>query len=316
MDIVLEALDFSDRIIIPNASPQKGWTSMSGVIELCGEGSCQAAFWGKEIQNFALSHREGFFIFWGKFQGFITDFHFGKENFLYGSHLNALLKKAVIPPVSIKGKTPSEALDEIFSENIPWIKVCAKEGGDPLSFLTKDYENAFDAVSDYLSGENMGFSVFLEGRELFLKVIDGAENPLVIKEGNKTIYEKTLDFSAKKAVFGGWYKKTEEDDGTRLSEAEWKYAEKEKKSGIFRYDTVLSASSPKKAEAELSKLSESFEIKCKTRNIIFEKDYFLGDIVWLEWEEEAQKKQISSVDIWQEKNVYHEEPQFIEYKEV
>ena len=317
MDVLLWSLDFSDKVVLPPTSKSIGYVSMNAKIEFCGSGSCELVFCSSDVEEFARAHPEGFFIFWGKFQGYITDWQFKKGgNRLFGSHLNSIIYKAVIPPQDIKNVVVDE-INSLIDTNIPWINVVEFTGTvKRIDFKKDGYTNADKFVQEYLKKVGLGYSVYIEDRKLYFKVLNSEENPLLLSPNNLNVYEIQEDFSNKKVAYRGWYKKTEEDDGTKLDEPVWKSVSTDIKSGIYGQDVVLSASSPKAAEDELAKYENEHTITCKTRNVSYMEDYELGDIVRLQKEKITTYKQISAVELWHEGNSYHEEPKLTDYKEV
>ena len=317
MDVTLWSLDFSDKMIVPPTSEMIGYISMNAKIEFCGSGSCELVFVSRDVEEFTRNHPEGFFIIWGKFQGYITDWQFKKgENRLFGSHLNSIIYKAVIPPQNFTNTPAISKLNTLISENIPWLNVVTHPvTPDRIDIKNDKYTNADKFVQDWLNKVNLGYKIYIEDKKLYFKIIKPETNPLLLSPENLNVYEIQEDFSNKKVAYRGWYKKTEEDDGTKLDEPVWKSVTAVSKTGIFGQDVVLSASSPQAAKDELAKYGEEYTIACKTRNISYLDDYKLGDIVRLQKEKITTNKIISAVELWHEGNAYHEEPQLTDYKE-
>lgn len=318
MDVTLFALDFSDKIILPQSSETIGYISMNAKIEFCGSGSCELVFISKEVEEFARAHPEGFFLFWGKFQGYITDWQFKNgENRLFGSHLNSLLYKEAFAPQNITSANVASKINSLVGD-ISWLEVIKTSGTFPsTAYKTDKYINADKFTQDYLSKVGMGYEIFVENRKLFFKALKSNNNSLLLSKNNLNVYEVQEDFSNKNIAFRGWYKKTEEDDGTKLDEPVWKLIVRgTEKQGIFSQTVILSASSPQSAKDELKKYKNKYTIGCKTRNISYLEDYKLGDIVRFQNNNTTVKKVISAVELWFEGNSYHEEPQLTDYEEV
>lgn len=320
MDIVFYTLDFSDKFILPAASKEVGYISMNAKIEFCGSGSCELVFCSADLEEFAKAHPEGFFITWGNFQGYITDWQFKeREKRLFGSHLNSIIHKAVFPPQNI-AESESDIKTVIYglvNEYIPWLNVVeTSETFGKFAFSKDVYLGADSFIMEYLEKAGLGYRVYIENRALSFELLKPRNNPIMLSRNNLNVYELQEDFSNKNTAFGGWYKKTEEDDGTRLEEEEWLYITTDSKTGIYRQDTVLSASSPQAAMDELSACKDEYTIACKTRNIEYITDYSVGDIIRLQQGNKTVPKQISAVELWLEGSTYHEEPQLTDFKEV
>ena len=318
MDIVFWTLDFSDKFVLPATSKTIGYVSMNAKIEFCGSGSCELEFYCKDLEDFTRAHPEGFFIVWGKFQGYITDWQFKeKKKSLYGSHLNSIIHKAVFPPQNITTRTVAYNVNKLVSANVPWLKVVSsKDASEIVPFCKEKYTNADSFVQEYLEKVGLGYNVYIEDKELCFEIVFPEKNSLMLSENNLNMYELQEDFSNKKKAFGGWYKKTQENDGTKLDEPEWEYITTEIKEGIYKQDIVLSASSPQEAEDELLTYKDEYTIDCKTRNVEFNVDYKIGDIIRLQRDEETITKQVSAVELWLEGSTYHEEPLLTDFKEV
>lgn len=318
MDIVFWTLDFSDKFVLPATSKTVGYTSMNAKIEFCGSGSCELEFYCKELEDFVRAHPEGFFIVWGKFQGYITDWQFKeKGKHLYGSHLNSIIHKAVFPPQNITSSKAATKVNSLISANIPWLTVVSKtDTSEKVPFCKEKYTSADSFVQEYLEQAGLGYRVFIKDKALYFEVLFPEENPLMLSYNNLNIYEMQEDFSNKKRAFGGWYKKTQENDGTKLETPEWKYITTQTKTGIYKQDIVLSASSPQEAKDELLTYQDEYTIDCKTRNVELNTDYQIGDIIRLQKDGGTMKKQVSAVELWLEGSAYHEEPILTDYKEV
>lgn len=318
MDVTLWSLDFLDKVILPPSSEAVGYISMNAKIELCGSGSCELVFNSKEVMDFARAHPEGFLIFWGKFQGYITDWQFKKGgNRLFGSHLNSLLYKAVFPLQDIKSGDVLTNIKNLIEDNIPWLEVAtASEKFPSIGYKTETYLNADKFTQEYLQKAELGYSIYSENKKFIFKLIKPQNNTLVLSENNLNVYEVQEDFSNKNVAYRVWYKKTEDDDGTKLEEPKWTLMQKaETPKGIFGQDVVLSASSKQAAKDELAKYKIEHNIECKTRNISYLDDYKMGDIIRYQSKDITIKKIVSSVELWYEGSSYHEEPQLTDYKE-
>lgn len=320
MDIVFWTLDFSDKFILPATSKDIGYVSMNAKIEFCGSGSCQLVFSSAELEEFAKAHPEGFFLIWGDFQGYITDWQFTEgENRLFGSHLNSIIHKAVFPPQDIAENSDriNTVIEELIGDHIPWILfVQPEEKLSKVAFVKDSYTSADSFIQEYLEKAGLGYRVYIEDKKLYFEILSPKTNSLMLSKNNLNVYEIQEDFSNKKTAYGGWYKKTEEDDGTKLEEEQWLYISTDKKKGIYTQDTVLTASSPQQAMNELLTCKDEYTITCKTRNIEYKADYELGDIVRLQQGRATMQKQISTVELWLEGSTYHEEPQLTDFKEV
>lgn len=315
MDIIFKTLDFTDKKILPPSSKEIGYTSMNCTMEHCDTGSFELAFRDEELEKFVKAYPEGLLVKWGHFEGYLTDFHFEEtQKSLYGSHINALTHKFVVPPQNITTAKVEATVKSLINTYAPWLVFDDTGYTDVVEFSTDTYMHGDKFLKDYLSKLKWGYRIYTKGAELHFKLVKPEVNPLMFSIGNKNIYEITEDFSNKNVAYGGWYKKTEEDDGTKLDTEEWIYITTATKTGIFKNDTVLSANSPQAAKDELTAKKLEHTYLAKTRNVDYNTDYTLGDIIRLKTEE-TTKKQVTSIDLWFESDTYHEEPVLAEWEE-
>lgn len=320
MDILFYTLDFSEKFILPPHSKTIGYISMNTAIELCGNGSFELVFYSEDLEEFAKAHPEGLYVIWGDFQGYMTDWQFKeKEKRLFGSHLNSVIHKEVFKPQRItKDDTVDNVLNNLIGkndDNVNWINYDSYDGSEIIEYTTDKCMNADKFLQEYLPKGKMGYLIYAKDHKLYLKAIPPKENPLILSKNNLNVYEIQEDFSNKNIAYGGWYKKTEEDDGTTLETPTWEYIELSEKSGVYKQDVVLSASSPGAAKEEVNKYKKEHEFTCKTRNLKLGVDYNLGDVVRLQHKGTTVKKQVSSVSLWYEGATYHEEPTLVNWEE-
>ena len=319
MDIVLETLDFSDKFILPASSKNVGYVSMNAEIQFCDNGSFELVFVHPEMEQFVKAHPEGLFVLWGKFQGYMTDFQFTKnEKRIFGSHLNVMLHKAVFPPQTITQASGDvrTVLYNLIGRYIPWLHVePSTEPFGTVTYETDTYKAADSVIQEMLSKIQLGFTVYLEDRTLYFGIRRPKHNPIVLSENNRNITDFQEDFSNKTVAFGGWYQKTKEDSGTEVDPPVWTYLTSADKAGIFKQDVVLSAESPTAAADELAGYVAEHTFDCKTRNLDFGTDYGLGDVLRFQTGSSMAHKQVSGVSLWLEGSTYHEEPTLTNWEE-
>lgn len=317
MDIIFRTLDFTGKHILPPSSKEIGYISMNGTAENCDIGSFELVFRDKELEDFARSHPEGLLVRWGHFEGYFTDFQFTeKQKTVFGSHINALTHKIVFPPQSITSKDKIEdKVKSLINQYAPWLVFDDTGYTDTIDFATETYMHGDKFLKEYLGKLRWGYRIYTEGKELHFRLVKPETNPLMFSIGNRNIYEITEDFSCKDAFYGGWYRKTKEDDGTELEEEKWLYITTEEKEGIYKCDTVLNAHSPQAAIDELKAKKNKHTYLSRTRNVEYNTDYTLGEIIRLQTDGITTTKQIQSIDFWLEKDTYHEEPVLSEWED-
>lgn len=315
MDIRFYTLDFSDLHILPQSSENVGYTSMNTETEFRGNGSFQMIFRDEELEQFVRNHKEGLLVTWGAFQGYFTDYQFKeKEKWIFGSHLNALLHKYVVPNQTIDGDLQEE-VKYLISKYTPFTYVESKEVFGDIEFTTEEYLNMDTFMQKLATHAGIGYRLYIQNRVIYFELLKANKNPLMLSKNNTNVYELQEDFSNKNVAYGGWYKKIQKDDETEEETEEWTYISTATKSGIYKQDVVLKASSPAEAEKELSEYGATFDLNCKTRNLEYEKDYRLGDIIRYQSKTETVLKQVSKISLWHEKSTYHEEPTLTEWED-
>lgn len=313
MDVRFYTLDFSELHILPEQSKDIGYISMDAEIEFCGTGTFQLVFHDNETVKFIKKHPEGLLIDWGDFQGYFTDYQFAeKKKWIFGSHINALLHKFVIPNQSISGDLQS-AVQSLIAKYTPFTFVENAEGFGDITFSTEKYQNLDTFLIALATEAGIGYRVYIKNRVIYFELRKANRNPLMLSKNNRNVYEAQEDFSNKTAAYGGWYQKTKEDDGTE-AEPVWVYISSADKTGIYKQDVVLNAASPSEAKKELAGYVAIFDTDCKTRNITYGVDYNLGDIVRYQSESATVLKQVSKISLWHEKSTYHEEPTLTEWE--
>lgn len=86
--------------------------------------------------------------------------------------------------------------------------------------------------------------------------------------------------------------------------------------GIYRWESVLSAQTESEAESELTGKKKEQSITLMSRNLEYGSDYSLGDIAYVQkvagQARFTQKKQITAVTIWYEQGNFGQQPEFSE----
>lgn len=319
MDLFLKTLDFSEKFILPASSENVGYVSMNAEIQFCDSGSFELVFVSTEMEQFIKKHPEGLFLFWGSFQGYMTDFQFTKnEKRIFGSHLNAILHKAVFPPQTITEASGDvrTILYNLIGRHIPWLKVePSTESFGTVTYETDAYQTADSFIQAVLGKLGLGFTVYMEDGSLYFGIRKPTRNPIVLSENNRNVTDFQEDFSNKAVAFGGWYKKAKEDNGTEVDPPVWTYITTSDKSGIFKQDVVLTAESPTAAADELAGYVPEHSFGCKTKNLDFGIDYALGDVLRFQAGGTTTYKQVIGVSLWLEGTTYHEEPTLNDWEE-
>lgn len=337
MDIRFYTLDFSDMRILPETSKYNGYTSMNAEIEFRGNGKFELVFYDDEIEQFVREHPEGLLITWGKFQGYLTDYQFKeKEKWLFGSHINSLLHKFLIclpdqrvgntvdrdgntdaiAPKKIDGDLQA-AVKDIITTYTPFVFVENEEKFGDIVFSLEDMTYCDTFIKELTEKAKIGYKLYIKDKVVYFELLKPVNNPLMLSKNNNNVYETQEDFSNKDMIYSGWYMKYIGDN--------WNYEPPrpqyeptlitlDGKTGLLRQDVELNAIYEEDATEEIKRYKTNYDITCKTRNIEFDVDYKLGDILRYQTKHTTVLKQVSKISLWHEKNTYHEEPNLIEWE--
>ena len=225
-------------------------------------------------------------------------------------HLNGLLFKKVIPKGEYSGDIQAVSKN-VIEQHFDWLNFY---NNNNLANYQVEYKldkpmqgNKF--FKDFLTLKNMGFNIWMDWKQkkFMFKLLKSVQNPLRLSEDNLNAYEFSENFDSKNVAFGGWYEKEPPEDD-KEAEAVWTYIESNSKTGIYKQDVVLSAKNEIEAIEELKKHIADYSLKFKTRNVKYNIDYKIGDIVKVLTDNKTVKKKVTGVEIWHEKNEYNEQP--------
>lgn len=311
MDINFYDFNLNKIHILPTSSQSIGYISMNAKIEFNDNGSLQISFWDDDLQKKLTQHPEGLIVKWGIFEGFTTGYQFEEQTKrIYGMHLNGLLFKKVIPKGEYSGDIQAVSKN-IIEQHFDWLIF-----SDDNNLANSQVEYKLDKpvqgnkfFKDFLALKNMGFNIWIdwERKKFMFKMLKSIQNSLRLSEDNLNAYEFSENFDSKNVAFGGWYEKEPPEDD-KEAEAVWTYIEGDSKTGIYKQDVVLSAKNENEAMEELKKHIADYSLKFKTRNVKYNIDYKIGDIVKVLTDNKTVKKKVTGVEIWHEKNEYNEQP--------
>lgn len=246
-----------------------------------------------------------------------------REGILYGRTCNWLLTGGVVPDFDTKSEIlPANGDVETLARAyvayaLPWMQLGETAGfTKQIQFWRNTYNSLSDVVCDCLANDGGGHEVVFDrvSKRWVFRCLKGRELPLLLSEQSRTAYETEYTRDALEGYTGGWYQEEQPEDaeGNR-PDAVWKYIALDgEKTGIYRRDCVLSASTQSEARSELAKKQAVQAIQAKTRNLKLGKDYQLGDVVRVQVAAGAtritQKKRIVGVNISYEAGACEEQP--------
>lgn len=156
--------------------------------------------------------------------------------------------------------------------------------GSAIKFWRNTQNPLEKVVSECLARIGAGHRVEFdpENKKWVLQLLQGRELPLIISESNKNAYASQIDEDCLEYYTCGWYEEqpeAEEGSGS-APESVWKFIPGDTaKTGIYRWECVLSGTSLSDARSELEKKTWSSSIQAKAHGLALGEDYQLGDIV-------------------------------------
>lgn len=308
-DIRFYDFDFNLLYILPQSADKSGYTAVNATIEFADSGNIEITFYDNELKSIVRNNRDKLLVVWRDFQGYITSYMFAETiNKLFGKHLNGLLQRAVIPTITALSseKEAGYILNNSVFPNMSWLT--AETGiagkGEKIIYSTDKYMRADKAVKEINAMAKSGYMIKadIRNKTFTYYFLDRTDNSLMLSVSNLNIYEPELTYKNTDVAFGGWYEKKTDDIST------WTYITNDStKTGIYKIDTVLSATTEEEARKELSKHVSDYEIATKTKTLEHGTDYNIGDVVRVQIDGVTEKRLISGVNMWNEQS-YGEEP--------
>ena len=298
MDIKFYDYNFNLVGILPQNSKINGYNALNFTIDFNDIGNFELEFVSDKIKSLVKTHKNNLFIVAGKFQGYLTGYLFKDTCRLYGKHLNGLLHKAVIPIIAKQTNNVETITRKIIEENYSFLTLGEVKGFDTkIEFETDKYIQGDNFFKDLLQRDNAGYNISIDfsSRKLVFEVLKLEESNLVLSEEKLNAYDFETNYDNKKLAYGGWYKEKQEE-----GEGIWKYISLEENSGkygLYKEDVVLTSNNKNEALAELKKKKAIFDIKAKTKKIKWGKDYQLGTILKIRYDNEILTKKVTSINV-------------------
>ena len=307
-DIRFYDLDFNLLHILPPHSNKIGYKAINAQQDFNGSGSFELLFWDSNLKELVKKYRDNMLIVWRDFQGLLTSYKFNdKENHLYGTHINGLLHRAIIPVRSEKTDTV-ENLTNLAVNNINWLGFTEPQTmTNTVTYSTDKPTTADTYLQKLFEVGECGYELKADfiNKRYKLGIITTRQNPLMLSAANLNAYEFETNYIGKEIAFGGWYK---------LNDV-WTYISlDDTKSGIHKIDTVLGATTKAEALNELKQKKAEHKITMNTRRIEYGVDYSIGDVLRVQEDGVTQHKLINGIMRWDESG-YGEKPILTDYEE-
>ncbi len=241
----------------------------------------------------------------------VVGYELSDELVIYGRTCNWLLSKRITPKIAKKavfaGEKTAEMVRDAFSD-VTNFEIKSIVSGDKTEFETEE-GTTLSAVCKCLDNSGLGHEITFNEKDnkWEFNIFSGKENEIILSEAHKNAYNTGISFDLLDYVSCGKYEK-ETSNGIKTVDI----VKDAEKTGIYRWETKLSASSEDEAKKELDILNEKYELSMDTEGISWKKDYDLGDVLRLQVIKGSfkknEKRKVMGVEIFVEQGVYKETP--------
>lgn len=248
------------------------------------------------------------------------------ELVIYGRSCSWLLKKRTVPAFSmenpVEGISLGVNLEDTarsiaaysFSdvENFRLGDICGIT--DNTAFWRNVRNVSFDVIKDIMDvcGGGFRFDFNVSQKTWEFACLYGKTLDFVISEAHRNAYDTEYVRDILNYQSCGYYDEAQENEDGTSGESVEKYITKTEKSGIYRFEGILSATSESEAVTELRKNAANETIRAKFRELTYGKDYGLGDIVRIRIDKgdfrETVRRRIIGVKQNYDENGYSEQP--------
>ncbi|MBO5370801.1 MAG: hypothetical protein J6B23_09020 [Clostridia bacterium] len=216
----------------------------------------------------------------------IIGYDANKDFCLYGRTCNWIMTKRIThkfaevsdTPVALARKFVSDAFPDSFFSLGSTISTTNK-----ISYAKDNMSRTFDCVKEVLDQKKYGHNVVVDvdRKKWYFNIIAGRELTLVLSEANRQAYDCRLTYDMLDVATCGYYNKevtVTDEEGNESTETEVAYISGIK-TGLSRWEGILSGSTLGEASAELQKMKANDSSAFSTVSLAYGVDYNLGDII-------------------------------------
>lgn len=247
----------------------------------------------------------------------ITGKQLGNDVAVYGRTCNWLLSRRVTKAFKTSewsGSKDAETItrrlvQEAFSD-VSNFTLGAVAGFTDIQseFWRNTAHQTFDVVKDCLDNATGGHVVDFDvkNKKWVYRCLRGQELPLILSEANRNAQNIICDDDILDCYTAGYYEFTPETTDGSTADPEWVYISGDK-TGIYKWDAVLTGSVESEAKSDLAKRSRNTKLQADVHDLRFGVDYNLGDKVRVQkvagsYKNTFPHRQITGVNIWYEYN--------------
>ncbi len=242
---------------------------------------------------------------------------------LYGRTCNWILTKRVSKKFEEQTDTAQNIARRFVStafSDCPNFIIGSSPGATGNITFAKDSDGlTSDYVKECLSLKNYGHSVDLDfvNKQWRFNISNGVSRNFMRSEANKTAYNSRLTYDILDYANFGYYEKeivTTDSEGNEETTTETASINAENKTGLLRWETLLSGCTESEARADLRSKKPKDNTSFSTRNIRYGIDYNLGDIFKLHLIKGIYRapveRRVNGVEVLWNESGYSERPIF------
>lgn len=234
-----------------------------------------------------------------------------EEDFvLFGRSCNWFLTQKAVSEVQTEGKSVGELVCELVTAAFADAENFVCESAEELTEeVHTEQEGCFllsEIVRECLESVGAGHEILFDvkNKKWIFRVISGTEREWLISEDNRNLSGGELCEDVLDERNVGWYQEEES--------LAWNAVGATDKKGFYRRECVLKATTQENAERELSLKTKKTSLTAELHNLLYGKDYRLGDIVRVR-EKKGKwlcvgKQRITGVHLWYESGERGEQP--------
>lgn len=241
----------------------------------------------------------------------VVGYELSDELVIYGRTCNWLLTKRITAKIAkgtvFAGEKTAEMVRDAFSD-VENFEVKSVASGEKKEFEAEE-GTTLSAVCKCLESSGLGHELIFNEKDnkWEFNILSGKENEIILSEAHKNASNTGISFDLLDYASCGRYER-EKTDGVDTI----KIVKNAEKTGIYRWEAKLSASSEEEATKELEALNQKYQLSMDTDGISWKKDYNLGDVLRLQVIKGSfkknEKRKVMGVEILVEQGIYKETP--------
>ncbi|MBO5059985.1 MAG: hypothetical protein J6C82_03635 [Clostridia bacterium] len=221
------------------------------------------------------------------------------ELIIYGRTCNWLLSKRITPAIELVSEDACVLAENIVTSAFYDVGNFSFEGSSGSGIEFECEENiTSEVITDCLGMAGLGHELCFDrgNKQWVFRLLYGAENDFIISEAHRNAYDTVFSSDILDlATCGRFSLKSDSGYERTIFDGDTE------KTGIYRWEAMLSGSSAAEAAVSYEKMREQSELSVKVHDAAFGSEYSLGDIVRVQIIKGAYrttvKKRIKGIEI-------------------